>query len=75
MLKVNYLKHYSIVHTIKLIQTTPFLLSTGSIRHEGRVMSNAQALLQNAWLGDAVSVKKRMVSFLLDNCNMELSAH
>ena len=35
---------------------------TGSVTHEGRTMSNAQALLQSAWLGDSVSVKKHLVS-------------
>ncbi len=33
-----------------------------SIRHDGRLMANAQALLQSAWLGDAVSVKQSLVS-------------
>ncbi len=37
------------------------LVCAGSIDHNGRTMSNAQALLQNAWLGDAVSVKKHLV--------------
>ena len=31
-----------------------------SIYHEDRAMSNAQALLQSAWLGDAVSVKRSL---------------
>ena len=31
-----------------------------SIQHEDRAVSNAQALLQSAWLGDAVSVKKSL---------------
>lgn len=35
---------------------------TDSIQHEGTVRSNAQALLQSAWLGDAVSVKKSLVN-------------
>lgn len=38
----------------------------GSIIHEGRAMSNAQALLQSAWIGDAVSVKKYLVSLASD---------
>lgn len=35
-------------------------LCAGSIQHEDRAMSNVQALLHSAWLGDAVSVKKSL---------------
>ena len=38
-----------------------YIISVGSIQHEDRAMSNAQALLQSAWLGDAVSVKRYLV--------------
>ena len=36
--------------------------STESMTHGDRSMTNAQALLQSAWLGDAVSVKRCLVS-------------
>ncbi len=36
----------------------PLYVSTECIHHEDRSMSNAQALLQSAWLGDAVSLRK-----------------
>ena len=35
-------------------------LPIASIEHEDRAMTTAQALLQSAWLGDAVSVKKSL---------------
>ena len=41
------------------------LYTAGSIQHEDRAMSNAQAFLQSAWLGDAVSIKRYLVSFLV----------
>ena len=45
--------------------------TVGSIQHEDRAMSNAQALLQSAWLGDAVSVKRYLVSeYLQDHCDI-----
>ena len=33
-----------------------------SIGHEDRPMTNAKALLQSAWLGDIISVKRYLVS-------------
>ena len=49
----------------------------GSIQHEDRAMSNAQALLQSAWLGDAVSVKRYLVRmysiFTIDLTSLSLS--
>ena len=41
---------------------------TESIKHEDRAMTNAQALLQAAWLGDAVSVKRCLVSVCVCVC-------
>ncbi len=43
-------------------------LIVGSITHEDRAMSNAQALLQSAWIGDAVSVKKYLVGLSCSLC-------
>lgn len=37
-------------------------ISSESIGHEDRSMTNAKALLQSAWLGDAVSVERCLVS-------------
>ena len=34
---------------------------TESISHEDRSMSNAKALLQSAWLGDAVTLRRCLV--------------
>ena len=42
-----------------------YYFSSASIDHEDRSMSNAKALLQSAWLGDAVSVKRCLVSIAL----------
>ena len=39
-----------------------YFISPESISHEDRSMSNAKALLQSAWLGDAVTVKRCLVS-------------
>ena len=41
---------------------------TDSIKHEDRAMTNAQALLQAAWLGDTVSVKRCLVCVCVYVC-------
>ena len=43
-----------------------------SITHEDRAMTNAQALLQTAWLGDAVSIKRCLVSVCVCVCGCVL---
>ena len=47
----------------KEIELIILFSSLDSISHEDRSITNAQALLRSAWLGDAVSVKKHLVSY------------
>lgn len=45
---------------------TFILLHAESIKHDGTALSNAQAFLHSAWLGDAVTVNKSLVSYFVN---------
>ena len=44
-----------------------------SIQHEDRSMSNAKALLQSAWIGDAVSLKRYLVRTYIHSMIIQFS--